>query len=351
MNIQPRVNIFDTLTALTTINKSQLRELVNFIVTNRNYRLNSMDIKPLIYSKTLAVTIISTLFNKAVELHKDTIFSFLRIPPVSVTTPEVVTYRHVAFDLKQLSTSTNAVELYDTLQIVPEFTDTIFENVTPLVRGNGELADTLAFQSTIVRDLLVRSYYDTASTVWLTPSLLRYLCRFYNMSMSSTVGSVFNLTFPDQQAVAVVFSLYFLQRVSDTTTAEVMVKTSKLGLGTPAQIVGVINLLKSVLGDNYNAMSLDDVCVGINHLGINRLNNIDRKFIYTRQRSIGPDTLTSLMAIEYPPYWCYLVLLTLSGRKMGLTNTLKRNDLGRDAPGFADDLLKSQSFLPAILTR
>jgi len=348
MNLRSRVSIFDTLISRTSINKVQLRELVNFIVLNRDYRLNAMEVKTLVNTKSLTVTAISSLFNRAIELHKETLFSFIRIPSTVVTVPEVVTYRHVTFDLKQLTTATGATGLYDTLKVVPEFTNTIFENVTPMLRSSGELIDTLAFQSTLVRDLLVRSYYENKATVWLTPSLLRYLCRFYNMSMSSTIGTIFNLTFSEQQAVAAVFSLYFMQLVSDTDTAEVMVKTSKLGLGAPDQIVGVISRLKDTLGPKYDAMTLDDVCTGINALGIGRLEGLDRKFIFTRQRNIGPDALTSAMAIEYPPYWTYLVLTALAGRKMGLQNTLKRNDLGRDAPGFTDDLLKTQSFLSAL---
>jgi hypothetical protein len=348
MNLRSRVSIFDTLTTRTTINKVQLRELVNFIVLNRGYRLNATEVKTLVGAKSLAVTAISSLFARAIELHKESLFSFMRIPASVTTMPEVVTYRHVAFDLKQLATSTDTTGLYETLKVVPDITNTIFENVTPLLRGSGELVDTLAFQSTIVRDLLVRSYYENKATVWLTPSLLRYLCRFYNMSMSSVIGSIYNLTFSEQQAVAAVFSLYFLQLVSDTDTAEVMVKTQKLGLGAPDKLADVISRLKDTLGSRYDAMTLDDVCTGVNSLGIGRLEGIDRKFIYTRQRNIGPDALTSAMAIEYPPYWCYLVLTALSGRKMGLQNTLKRNDLGRDAPGFADDLLKSQSFLPSL---
>jgi len=142
--------------------------------------------------------------------------------------------------------------------------------------------------------------------------------------------------------------LFFLQRVSDTQTAEAMIKTTNLGLGSAMQINDVITRLKDVLTTKYDALSLDDVCIGINQLGIGRLANINRKFLYTRMRSIGPDVFTSAMALEYPPYWCYLVLATLSGRKMGLTNTLKRNDIAKDAPVFADDLLKSQSFLPSL---
>ena len=348
MNMRSRVSIFDTLTARTTINKVQLRELVSFLLLNRVYKMNAGDVKAMVSAKPLAITPISSLFSRAIdEFHRETLFSFLRIPPTTVAAPEVVTYSHVTFDLKQFNTPDNAA-LYATLGTVPEFQNTIVSNVTPLLRRSGELTDTLAFQSLVVRDLLSRSYFNNTSATWLTPSLLRYLCRFYNMSMASSVASAYNLTFQEQQAVAAVFSVYFMQMVSDTDTAESLVKTSKLNLGTPDQILGVIARLKDTLGERYSAMTLDDVCVGINNLGIARLSTVDRRFVFTRQRNIGPDVMTSGMAVEYPPYWCYLVLATLSGRKMGLTMTMKRNDLAREAPDFAKDLLFSQSFLPSL---
>lgn len=348
MNLRSRVSIFDTLTSRTTINTVQLRELVNFVLLNRGYRMNAVEVRSMLNIKSLATTAISSIFSRAIdEFHRETLFSFLRIPPTVVAAPEVVTYNHVTFDMKQLNTPSN-VGSYTTLGVIPELANTIVSNVTPLLRRSGELTDALSFQSLMVRDLLSRSYFTNTTTTWLTPTLLRFLCRFYNMSMASAVSGAYNLTYQEQQVVATVFSLYFMQLVSDTDTAESLVKTSKLNLGLPDQILGVISRLKDILGDRYAAMNLTDVCTGLNNLGITRLTNVDTKFIRTRQKFIGPDVLTSSLAIEYPPYWCYLVLSTLSGRKMGLTMTMKRNDLSKDAPTFAKDLLFSQSFLAAL---
>lgn len=344
--MQSRVSIFNTLTSRTTIIKTQLRELVNFVLLNRGYKMT--DLKVVLNSKLITITPISSVFTRAMnELHKETLFSFLRIPPTIVAVPEVVTYSHVTYDLQQLNTPNNE-DLYNNLAVAPDFQNTILMNVTPLLRQNGELVDTLLFQSLVVRDLLSRSYFSNNTTMWLTPSLIRFLCRFYNMSMSSAIASAYNLTFQEQQAIATVFSLYFIQLVSNADTAETFVKTQKLGLGLPDQVLGIISLLKDVLKENYTHMSLDDACLGIQSLKIARLSSVDRRFLFTKQRSIGPDVLTSAMAIEYPPYWCYLVLATLSGRKMGLTTTLKRNDLVKDAPTFVKDLLFTQSFLTSL---
>lgn len=347
MNVRSRISIFDTLTARTTITNTQLSELINFIVLNRNYKLASTEIKALTTAHPLTTTVIGNLFTKAIDLHKESLFSFFKIPKTGISVPEVFTYTHITYDLKQLDIDSDK-SLYEIIKKVPELANTICLNITPMLRTTGEPIDILNFQSIFIRDLLSRSYFDNKSTMWLTPSLIRYLCRFYNMSMSSTIGSVYNLTFQEQQAVATVFSLYFLQKVSDTITAETVVKSWKLGLGTAQDITDIITKIKEILGDNYTGMSLDDACVGVNALGIGRLENLNRKFLYMRMKNIGPDIFTSTMAIEYPPYWAYLVLSTLSGRKMGLLSTFKRNDLVKDAASFSDDFVKSHSFLPTL---
>lgn len=347
MNIQSRISIFDTLTAQTTITKAQLSEMVNFLIFNRSFKLNANDTKTLVSLRPLTATAISNLFTRAVELRKDALFSFIKIPKLTVTIPEVLTYTHITYDFKQLNTVEDK-DLYDVISKIPEFANTICFNVTSLLKGSGEPNDALSFQSLYVRDLLSRSYFDNRSTMWLSPSLIRYICRFYNMSLSTTIGMVYNLTWKEQQSVATVFSLLFLQKVSNTDMAEVFIKSQKLGLGTVQEITDIITKVKEVLGDNYAQMSLDDACTAINGLGIGRLESVNRKFLFTRMRSIGPDVLTSSMALDYPPYFVYLILLVLSGRMTALTTTLKRNDLQKDGIAFADDFVKSHSFLPAL---
>lgn len=341
-------SIFDTLTARTTINTAQLRELVNFLVYHRTYKMDPQEVRVLLSARTLTTTPISTVCMRAIELQKEAVFSFIRIPSNATVAPEVMTYTHVTYDLKQLNVPQTQT-LYEIVQSLPEFSDTIVSNVTAMLRRTGEPIDIMHLQATVVRDLLSRSYYNNTSALWLTPSLIRYLCRFYNMSLSSAIGSVYNLTFKEQQAVATIFSLFFFQQVSSAEVAENLIAGhAKLGLGSPYEIADIIARLKSVLGARYTQMNLDDACVGVNALGIGRLEAVNRKFLYTRLRSVGPDVFTSMMALDYPPYWAYLVLLVLSGRKMGLTTTLKRNDLLRESTSFVNDLTQTQSFLLAL---
>ncbi|CAK9254167.1 unnamed protein product [Sphagnum jensenii] len=221
MTITTHPSIFSLTSVRSTINTKQLQELITFIAQNRQFKMDVISVRNMLAARSLTSGSIGTVFNRALELHKETLFSFLRIPPSTVSTPEVVTYNHVTFDLKQLQSVVDP-NLLLLLKSVPEFSNTILLNATTLLKRSGEPIDVMSLQYTVVRDLLSRSYYDNKTVVWLTPSLLRYLCRFYNMSMSASISVVYNLTFTEQQTVATVFSLYFMQRSSDADTAEAL---------------------------------------------------------------------------------------------------------------------------------
>lgn len=343
-----RLSIFDTPTVKMTITKQQLVELINFLIFNRNAKMTTNEVKTMLSGKPLTNTVISNLFNRALELQKDNLFSFIKLSKANTSFPEVITYTHITPDMKQLNTETN-LNLYQAISSIPEYANKICLNVTPMLKGSGEPSDIFNFQSIVIRDLLSRSYFDTKSPMWLSPSIIRYICRFYNMSMSTSIASVFNLTYLEQQAIATIFSLFFLQKVSNKDVAETYIKNNKLGIGSSVDITNIINLIKGSISDvAYANMTLDDVCTCINKLGIGRLESINRKFLYTRLKGIGPDLFTSTMALDYPPYWTYLVLLTISGRKMGLMNTFKQNDIQKDAHSFSDDIVKTYSFLSAL---
>lgn len=359
MNIRSRISIFDTLTTRTTIPEAQLTEMINFLIFNRTFKMGANETKALTSVRPLTSTVIGSLFTKAIELRKETLFGFINIPKTVKSIPEILTYTHVTFDMKQLNTAGHK-DLYETISKVPEFANNICFNVTPMLRDTGVPTDALSFQSLFVRDLLSRSYFDNKSAMWLTPSLIRYMCRFYNMSLSTAIGSVYNLTWKEQQAVATVFSLFFLQQVSDTATADAFIRSQKLGLGSAQEVSDILARVKDVLSADagtpsltstsggYEALTLDSACAAINGLGIGRLESVNRKFLFTRMRNIGPDVLTSSMALEYPPYFAYLILIVLSGRMTSLTTTLKRNDLQKDGLEFQSDFVKSHSFIPAL---
>jgi len=344
--MRKRISIYDTLASGQTINAAQIVELAGFVAKNRELKLQVQEARPILNTKTFSVTPVSTIFERMLELNKDRLFSYIRIPQGTVAVPEVITYTHITFDSKQFGAVSGVG--YRLIASMPELADTIITNVTPMLRRTGELVDAPRLQGMCIRDLLSRSYYDNPTSLWLTASLIQYLCRCYSMSISVAISGVYNLSFFESRMVMTVFAYYFLRMVTTDEMARAMLKnTSKFGLGTSVEIGDVLSMVDAVVPPDTD-MTLDHACQAVGGLGIDRLKAVNRKLLYTVLRSIGPDLQTSMIALEYPPYFTYLVLLALSGQKIGLLYRLKQGGLEKDGAQFATDLALSQSFLHSI---
>jgi len=340
----PKNSIFNTNACRTTINALQLKELTSFLIKYRSL-LPIVDTKPMLLTKTMMETPINTVYSRFVEWNKDKLFGFIKIP-TDIASPEIITYTHVALDTKQFKDVSE--ELYRSICVAPEFADKIVFNVTPLVKRNNELNNTSIFQSLFVRDLLSRSFYNT-NDFWLTPPLIQYMCKTYSMSVAASIGAVFGLTTAEIQMVAVIFALYFLQQVSDAQSAEIVLRNSNRYIfGNSADVLNVISRVKDVLGPDYATMTLDNACSCVGAMGINRLSEVNRRFLYNRMRSFGPDVNSTAIALEYPPYWLYLILLASSGQKIGLMNFMKKWGMLKEVPRFTDDLIRTQSLINTI---
>ena len=46
--------------------------------------------------------------------------------------------------------------------------------------------------------------------------------------------------------------------------------------------------------------------------------------------NLGPDSITSHLALEYPPYWIYILLLALSGNKIPIVYQLNNMRLAQE---------------------
>lgn len=355
----PRRSIYQTVIGQATAPVAQLEELAQFLIHHRDAVLSPGEARALVTAKSYTATPVGNVFSRAVELGKDKNFCFVRIP-TGLAAPEIITLRHLTFDVRQMAAVNE--NLFKALNLLPEYNDKIVVNVTPLVTQAGGFSDLPAFQADLVRDLLSRSYFSSDRT-WISPAIAQYLSKVYTMSLSATLAQVFDLTLQDELMVRTLFCFYYLQLMSDAESAATMMRanTRNLSLGSPNQVADLLDLLRRELGGPdasrpaathndsarwYNP-TLDDICQVAMKLGISRL-KVDRRLIYTRMNKLGPDIHTSMLAIEYPPYWAYLALMAASGRKIGLSFTLKKADLLRPTTEFADDLTRATGFYSSI---
>jgi hypothetical protein len=334
-------SIFQTHPAQTTINELQLRELTEFLLRYRSV-INITDTRSIFNTRSLLDTSISRVYERFISMNKDKLFAFIKIP-LETNAPEVATYSHVTFDLKQLKPVNE--KLYNAVSLVPEYYNKIILNLTTFLKKNNELNNVTTFQSLLVRDLLSRSFY-MSNDAWVSPSTLQYLCKTYSMSIAVAISSAYGLSFFEEQSISAIFGFYFLQQITTPELAEAILRNSARYLGlSNTELDSVFQRIKETLQERYRTMSFDDACHCVTQLGISRLEMINRRFLLTRLRSLGPDINTTAISLEYPPYWLWLILLAGSGQKIGLSFNLKRANLDKDINKITEDLLKNQMLL------
>lgn len=342
-------SIYSTSTAKMTVTKTELTALTEFLITNRSRITLPSDVsKRLLASRSASGTPISKIVARAVELGKDSTISLLAIPQSITGYPEIITHEHMTFDVAQLRPVEEG--LYKALQVT-EFNNKILLNITPyLMRVKSdeyEISDLPAFQAIAVREMLSRSYF-MSDRIWIAPAIARFLCRVYSMSLSVAVAAAYNLTIFEQRSVATIFAYYFATQVSSVNEAEDFIKSnaSYFYLGEIQEIADCIALIKEAQGNN--PLTLEHACQAISNLGIQRM-KLSRRILHERAKSWGPNLYTSIMALEYAPYWAYILLLAASGRKIGITFNLKKNsDIWRQLVPQCEELLKAPGFLPLL---
>ena len=294
-------NIYGLDVTKRTINDQQLHALVEYVIRNRfSDKLDDGLQKKLMLTKTNTNTPITKIFNRLVDMGKDSIFSVYDIPKTNDIN-EILTYQHVPFDFLQI------VDMVPSLGAAinsSEFRDRIIINATPWLTANGDLSDAPKFQATVTRDILVRSYFKSRDDVWISPALVRLLARIYSMALSNILENKFILTVYQKEAVACIFCYLFLSKClkkEDDVNALILNPNSFLNLGQKSNIEDVLDLINKVKGSRQMTLSIAIEC--IRSLGINKLEAGLNLALFIRWTAyFGSDRHTSAISLEFPPY-------------------------------------------------
>lgn len=344
------MNIYNSAIYEITGVANQLDTIVKFLISNRNVRIPTPDMAEIAKTKVLATTPISTIYDNAVQSKRiDNLFAALQMPRGS-NVPEALTMNHITIDTLQLKEYDQKV--HKALSALPEFRDKIVVNLTHLLKKTvkNAVSDMNELQSLFVRGLLVRSYFT--STNWLTPQLIKFLSKSYSMTVSSNIARNYDLTIQDQMVVATILTAYFHQLCyADTKEGEWPVTVNDCDyLGRRFDIMQILDDMKEKLGGKTE-MDIETVCELISKSGPSRLESFNKRAFYTSCQQLGNDNITTLLALEYPPYWAHQVLLALSGIKSGLYFSMKKiPKMLPEGKVFTDTLNRSPNFLPAIPT-
>lgn len=284
---------------------------------------------------------------------KDQAYSLIRLPSKTVALREAIDMTFVPIDLLQMKeiipTSSKSLSLFS------ELNDKLVINISDITKSNGEFSDVTQFHYRVIRDFLSRSYYLSGGDFWISPTLVRYVAKAYSMTIGGSIARLFGLTPLVQQFIQTVFCAFFVGQMTSEDVAPTFMKVHgrNMGLMDHSEVNQILSFVEDTLKKKVPT-SLEDVFKVIDAYdhdqlkvkgGMSRLNRpvLNMKFF-----SLFPEGHVSTIALEYPPYFLFLILLVLSNTRIGLSFPMKNMNLIREGNDIMEQLVKSPTFFNAL---
>lgn len=313
-----------------------------FILENKDtITFNHDEQKALMRSKDrMLSTVMNQLYEQAIIEDKLGIFTLLILDKVKQV-PSWFLISWLDFDTLELKKSDQ--QSYNILSSIPEYREKILMDITPYYsRDRNTIVDFTSMAGRVVRDMLCRSYYQF-NKLWLSPTLIYLLTKMYTMVVSSKIGRMYSLSIQEQYVVATILGVFFVNRCADSgdTINPMMWKMDYLSKGADTKQI------YQYITEKYSEITFDLQAVvnTIVELGPSRLSKFNLSTLFSMNSNLTSNQLISLIALEYPPYWCYLILSAISGDKSSIYHTLKNLNLKREADELQTEMVRTRSFV------
>lgn len=347
-----RQNIYHTLGVSSVMPQSMRNDLVEFLVANRQHILPPVKKSEAFKTRFSGHSPISEIVHRLTVMGKDQAYSLIRLPSKTTVLREVVDMTFVPFDLLQLKEVTPSYS--KTLSLLPELNDKLVINITDITKANGEFQDATQFQWRVVRDFLSRSFYVSSGNVWISPALVRYVAKVYSMTIGGQIARLFGLSPLIQMFIQTIFALFFVGKMTTTEVAQAFVKANakQLGVQDTQDLVQIFAFVEDTLNKKAPE-SLEEVFQVIDAYGHDQLrgehgSRLTRPVLNVKFASLFPEGHVSTIALEYPPYFLFLILLVLSNTRIGLSFPMKNLNLVREGHDVFEQMIKSPLFTGGI---
>lgn len=307
--------------------RAQLPNVLKYALENRNSILSPDETTELANSiRSILKTPISEFFNRMIQMDLLRNFAPLYIPK-GTNIPEILATPMITIDIRQADTK-------NFLDSIPLLRNKILVNVSSTIKTNHDEKSISAvdvFQQYFVRGHLVASYNDTDG--WLNPYLAEYVMKTYSMTISGLISRYYNLSLSETLKVAGYFCLYFthmLSKEKDNLYRPPLFYRCTF-LGSNLELEELLDSCHDVIANSDGGLSINQVCNDILTVNINeKMKNFNTAVFLSLCGNLGPDLITSRIALEYPPYWVYMLLLAFSGAKIPLIYQLNSHRLAQD---------------------
>lgn len=341
-----RQNIYSTMSVASLMPPPVVHDLIDFLVNNRQSILSPLQKTELLKTRFSSHTPISEIVHRITAPGKEQTFSLLRVPSKTTVLNEAVDMTFVPFDILQMKEVSPT--FLKSLSLLPELNDRIVLNITDLTKANGEFSDITLFHWRMVRDFLSRSFYTSTGNSWISPILVRYVAKVYSMTLGGQIARIFGLTALPASFVQTLFALFFVGKMTSPEVSHDFMKAhhKELGLYDLGALTQVLAFVEDQL-QHKCPLTLEEVFQVINADGHSQLQNeagvsrLNRSILNVRFGSLYSEKPVSAIALEYPPYFFFLILLVLSNVRIGLSIYMKTLNLDREGKQVVEQLLKS----------
>lgn len=332
-----RDNIYGILTVKSRLGEDLIKDATATLIRNRDRFLTAQQISTIMSRQTGISTAMSKIYSRISTSTDATLYSLVDLTKSVGGVGEVSTFSHIPIDMLQI---TNAYpSLMTMINIIPALKGKLVINMSQRLKADGSLANIDDFQAAVVRDQLVRSYFSSTNRTWLTPIATKFITKAYIMVLGTMLARYLNLDINSRMELSTILGYYVLSKMTTPESA----RNTLLGqwkyffLPDPDDILQIFAHINDTLG-KQSIDSLVDVMVVVNALGRPRLQlNVAKLSLATGY--IHPDRNVSAIAIEYPPYFVWLLLLAASRQRIKITDLLKDLRLKDGLDSFAADLL------------
>lgn len=300
--------------------------VLKYIIENRNCILPISELVQLAQNvRMILKTPMAEFFDRIISSQGLDNFMAYYLQNSNNSIPELLTINSISLDLKQLDTT-------GILRSVPEARDKIAINLSSIIKcdkstGRYTVSAVDVFQNMFDRGYLVASYED--SDGWLSPYLGEFVTKTYSMIISSLISRYYDLTINETMTVMGILALYITQKLDtesgDPTMPALFNRCTFIGNRSE-----LANLSEACAETSVKGLTLEDMCNLIAQNGPEKLHSFNLGALYTLASNLGPDVITTQIALEYPPYWVYMLMLALSGNKIPIVYQLTSQRLANE---------------------
>ena len=348
-----RQNIYKQMSVASVMPTAMLQDLMDFLITNRGFILSEDKTNEAFKTRFSQHSLLSEMVYRLTLLKKDQAYRLIRLPSKTVALREAIDMTFIPIDILQMKelipTSSK------TLSHLSELDDKLIINVTDITKANGDFSDITQFHYRVIRDFLSRSFYASSGNIWISPTLIRYVAKVYSMTLGGRIARLCGLSPLVQSFIQTLFCAFFVGQMTSEDVAQTFLLTHNKYMGLPevADLKQVLSFIEDVLHKPVPT-SLEEVCTLIAAYDHDQLktaqkeNRITRPVLNMSVASLFPDNHVSIIALEYPPYFVFLILLVLSNIRIGLSFPMKNMNLMREGQDVFEQTLKSSTLFNSL---